>query len=529
MSTASDPTRTSLPSMFDSFAAVTRDRVELVRLSKATLIDLSHVLEDELLESRIPSVVLTGFQVAANWTAELQRYRRLVEPDARTVAVFATGDLGDTGEVIGFDLPSASGLRQEWFIVVQAEPFSCALFGVDRPDPDPDPDLPIDEMERLFDATWTFEPGIIGELSHLVLRVARTSDPASSDRLEAALRRFQPQTASPEFVARFHQRMFAKMERGQQRWREQVAREYLVRQRLEEAATRLRRLERLAALGTTVAMLAHEINNPIGDASARVGRLVHGMLDRARHILTNLVRNGTQADPTGAPVEVEIEVEPPGGRDDQPASHVTLLVRDRGSGISADVVGRSFQPFVTTKLDSGGTGVGLMLAQQFAMDCHGTLTLRSTNAAGTVFALALPIVGGGETQPDATDATDADAAPDPPAQDLGADGPDQGQRVAFVLDDDRQVRAMLGRMLERLGWHVLLAASADEAGFEVLCSRLESVRPGCTGRMAVITGSLASSLPDVITQVVLSKPFGSKQLEDVLAQLVAPASADDHR
>ena len=89
------------------------------------------------------------------------------------------------------------------------------MFGVDRPDPDVD--LPIDEMDRLFDATWTFEPDIIGELSDLVLGVARTSDPASSDRLEIALRRFPPRTASRELEARFRQRMFATMERGRQR------------------------------------------------------------------------------------------------------------------------------------------------------------------------------------------------------------------------------------------------------------------------------------------------------------------------
>ena len=140
--------------MYDSFAAVTRGRVELARLSKGTLSDLSHVLEDVLLDSRMPGVVLTGFQVDGNWTSELTRYQHL-------------------------ELPPASGLRQEWFILVQAEQFSCVLFGVDRPDPDVD--MPIDEMDRLFDATWTFEPDIIGELSDLVMQAARASDPASSD------------------------------------------------------------------------------------------------------------------------------------------------------------------------------------------------------------------------------------------------------------------------------------------------------------------------------------------------------------
>ena len=610
--------------MYDSFAAVTRGRVALARLSKGTLSDLSHVLEDVLLEGRMPGVVLTGFQVDGNWTSELTRYQHLVEPDARTVAVFATGDLGDTGEVIGFGLPSGSGLRQEWFILVQAEQFSCALFGVDRPDPDVD--LPIDEMDRLFDATWTFEPDIIGELSDLVLRVARASDPASCDRLETALRRFPPRTASRQLEAQFHQRMFATMERGRQRWHEQVVREYTIRERLQDAGTRLRHLERLAALGTTVASLAHEINNPlgaislaselvdievsslrammgpdvtpaavaqldaiashgrmIGDASARVGRLVHGMLDlartgevrletvelvpwlqrvieelavsltcpvvllgavdvqvsidtdRIRHVLTNLVRNATEAGQAG--VAIEIEVEAPGRRHGRSAGHVTLLVRDRGSGISDDVIQRLFEPFVTTKIDRGGTGLGLVLAQRFTQECNGTLTLRSTSPAGTVFALALSMLDG-DVAP--LDATDADAASDHPEPDLGAGSGDDVRGVALVLDDDPAIRATLGRMLERSGWHVLLAGSAAAAidtlashscdimladwgamnegpGFEMNCSQLESVRPGSTTRMIVITGTLGSDLPDGLAPMVLSKPFGSRELHRAIA------------
>ena len=85
MSSASSRVRTPLPSTYDSFAAVTRDRVELARLSTATSSDLSHVLEDVLLDSRMPGVVLTGFQVDGNWMAELTRCQRLVEPDARSL------------------------------------------------------------------------------------------------------------------------------------------------------------------------------------------------------------------------------------------------------------------------------------------------------------------------------------------------------------------------------------------------------------------------------------------------------------
>lgn len=113
-----------------------------------------------------------------------------------------------------------------------------------------------------------------------------------------------------------------------------------------------------------------------------------------------------------------------------------------------------------TKLDRGGTGLGIMLAQRFAHECNGTLTLRSTSPAGTVFALALPVVGGEVT---ASDAQRTDAPSAQPASDLGASHPGRAPHVALVLDDDPGIRATLGRMLERSGWHVLLAATVDQA------------------------------------------------------------------
>ena len=114
-----------------------------------------------------------------------------------------------------------------------------------------------------------------------------------------------------------------------------------------------------------------------------------------------------------------------------------------------------------------------------------------------------------------------------------------------MLDDDPGIRATLGRMLERSGWHVLLAADADSAidtlagqpcdimvadwgamnegpGFEMHSLQLESVRPGSTDRMIVITGSIRSAIPDGLTPMVLSKPFGSNQLQEAIAQVIAP-------
>lgn len=59
------------------------------------------------------------------------------------------------------------------------------------------------------------------------------------------------------------------------------------------------------------------------------------------------------------------------------------------------------------------------------------------------------------------------------------------------------------------------------AGFEMLCLQLKSVRPGSTDRMIVITGSLESTLPVGLVPTVLCKPFGNRQLQLAIAQLIA--------
>ncbi|MEO5797455.1 MAG: ATP-binding protein [Rhodoferax sp.] len=78
-----------------------------------------------------------------------------------------------------------------------------------------------------------------------------------------------------------------------------------------------------------------------------------------------------------------------GERDDQGA--VVLSVADDGHGISPDLLDRIFDPFVTTKMGRGGTGLGLHIA--FNAVTHalgGSLSVRSEVGVGTVFEIRLP-------------------------------------------------------------------------------------------------------------------------------------------
>lgn len=69
---------------------------------------------------------------------------------------------------------------------------------------------------------------------------------------------------------------------------------------------------------------------------------------------------------------------------------MTIEVADTGSGISDEVAGRLFQPFVTSK--PGGMGIGLSISRRIIQSHGGDLTYRRNDAGGATFTFTLPIV-----------------------------------------------------------------------------------------------------------------------------------------
>lgn len=98
-----------------------------------------------------------------------------------------------------------------------------------------------------------------------------------------------------------------------------------------------------------------------------------------RQALLNLIRNAAEAIGPGGTVRL-------GGRarDDQ----VEFWVADDGPGVAAVDLPRIFEPFYTTK--PGGTGLGLAVVQQVALEHGGTVLCESQPGHGARFALWLP-------------------------------------------------------------------------------------------------------------------------------------------
>ena len=69
-----------------------------------------------------------------------------------------------------------------------------------------------------------------------------------------------------------------------------------------------------------------------------------------------------------------------------------IEVRDNGCGMSDEVLSKIFDPFYTTRRGRGGTGLGLHITHQLAVDILGAeLQVRSTVGQGTQFRLRLPL------------------------------------------------------------------------------------------------------------------------------------------
>ena len=76
----------------------------------------------------------------------------------------------------------------------------------------------------------------------------------------------------------------------------------------------------------------------------------------------------------------------------QVGPQVEIRVSDNGTGMSAAVQAKIFQPFFTTKPIGEGTGLGLSLSHDIiAQGYGGTLSMESREGQGTTFSVALPL------------------------------------------------------------------------------------------------------------------------------------------
>lgn len=367
----------------------------------------------------------------------------------------------------------------------------------------------------------------------------------------------------------------------------------------EEREQHLRRTERLAGLGTILGGIAHELNNPlqairgfcellletprpdddrdaletirheveraagvvnnlrviggsrdegdlgagavdVNDAVRHVLRLrtyslttrninvssdleeplpaVRAELGTVEQILLNLVVNAEHALTDSPRKDKLLSL-----RTSRNADWVRIQVHDNGTGIGESEMRRIFDPFFTTRPPGEGTGLGLTLVHSMVAELGGELRLDSRLGAGTTFTVELPF---------------ADAAPEGGAPTVETETGLERRLRILVVDDERSIRQLLTRYLERRGHRVDVAAEGGQAlrllddgnDYDVILSDLRM--PGLAGdelfrqlrdrggsladRILFMTGDAASAEADRIVAEtgapVLVKPFEMEQV-----------------
>ena len=98
--------------------------------------------------------------------------------------------------------------------------------------------------------------------------------------------------------------------------------------------------------------------------------------------LVNLLNNAVEAGSRNITIAARVD------DDDR---RLRISVQDDGHGIPDELVENVFDPFFTTRRQSGGTGLGLSLANAIIMDHDGALDVTSYPSKGTTVTIELPL------------------------------------------------------------------------------------------------------------------------------------------
>jgi PAS domain S-box-containing protein len=217
---------------------------------------------------------------------------------------------------------------------------------------------------------------------------------------------------------------------------------------------------RVLDLNALVSELEKMLTRLLGEDVSLVVRLdpalgrVRGDPSQLEQVVMNLAVNARDAMPAGGQLAIEtanVDLDEGFAREHYPARpgrYVLLAVSDTGTGMTAEVQAHLFEPFFTTKEKGKGTGLGLATVYGIVKQSGGFIWVYTEVGRGTTFKIYLPRV---------------DAPAEPPAESAAAAAALRGSETILLAEDEAPVRAVARQVLERYGYTVLEAPSAEAA------------------------------------------------------------------
>jgi PAS domain S-box-containing protein len=176
-----------------------------------------------------------------------------------------------------------------------------------------------------------------------------------------------------------------------------------------------------------------------------------GMMEQ---VLLNLAVNARDAMPRGGQLSLRIAVvdvdedhvrrhpEARAGR------FVCVSHADTGAGIPLEDLPRIFEPFFTTKEVGKGTGLGLATVYGIVKQHQGWVEVASAVGKGSTFRIYIPYAG------------EEKVSAEKPTTNIVIRG---GTETILLVEDEKPVRELVARVLEKYGYKVLQAGAGAEA------------------------------------------------------------------
>ena len=208
-----------------------------------------------------------------------------------------------------------------------------------------------------------------------------------------------------------------------------------------------------------------------------------------------------------------------------------ISFKDHGIGIPKKHLHQIFDPYFTTKQE--GSGLGLANVYSIVRNHGGYITVDSVLGVETAFTIYLPVLSAGKIKAKAPGGKPAVA----------------GKGKVLIMDDEQDVRDVVGAMLNRIGYNVDFAGDGGKAvelykkagkskkPFDVVIMDL-TIAGGISGKEAIkqfkkidpevkaIVSSGYSNDPVMVRykrygfKGVLAKPYEIKELNRVLAKVI---------
>lgn len=245
---------------------------------------------------------------------------------------------------------------------------------------------------------------------------------------------------------------------------------------------------------------------------------------RLAQVFLNLLVNAAQSITEGTLEENEITL-----RTRQGNAEVIVEISDTGEGISPQNLPRIFDPFMTTKPQEMGMGLGLSICQNIMQRLGGRIEVESVLGKGSTFRLYIPAIF----------TADDSAEFSTPAVDLSA----SKERLVIIDDESTLLRGLKRQFSKRFdietftsGSDVLAYLHSSETPYAILCDlqiphmsgveiyrRLCDELPDCADILIFMTGGAFTSEVQQFLEInhrpLLPKPFDTGQFLSCLQTL----------